>query len=188
MTICVCYDGVLYADRAGVAVSRPSFFTDTGKLYVSPCQSFAMAVSGDAYLNDAYYADHMDHLAKKLLQADILNATLELDEKMCAFFKKKEIIILTKKNQYLLTGGFTDAVLRPMEKDIPFFIGSGKNLAAIAMVAGKDVLDAMKIAAIVDPCGCLGPIDSIEQNELLTFRDTEYEKKDQKGNLPTSQP
>lgn len=185
MTICICFQGALYADRAGVVISRPSFFTDTGKLYVSPCQSFAMAVSGQAYLNDAYYADHMDYLSKKLLQADILDATLELDEKLLGFFKEREIIILTKKNQYLLIGGKDNAALKTMEKEVPFFIGSSKDLAAIAMIAGKDVFEAMKIAAIVDPCGCLGPIDSVDQDELLTFRTTKYHKK---KNPPITQP
>jgi len=172
MTICACFNGTLYSDRAGLGMSRPAIFVDMGKLYIAPKKNFAMAVSGTPFQNTSYFKKNMEIVGKKLKLLDALTGKLDLDPAMIEFFEDRQILLMTRKNGYLVSYSQSELNSREivrLDKDLPAFIGSGYKYAAIAMLAGKTVKEAMRISSIVDTASYITEIDSVTQKDLLPF-------------------
>jgi ATP-dependent protease HslVU (ClpYQ) peptidase subunit len=168
MTVCVCYDGVLYADRSGVGIGQMLTHVDMGKLYVAANKRIAMAVSGQPYQNDSFFKKHMKLLAKELKPLDSLHGEGSISDELMAFFShnsQREIILMTHVACYMLD---TVGLIKIDPKE-PAFIGSGGKYAYVAMEAGKTVPEAIELAQIIDSAGMVSAVDSVSQADLLPW-------------------
>lgn len=170
MTICLYNDRTMYADRAGLAVSRPARFIEIKKLYVSPCSRFVIAASGISFPNNEYYAKIMQDLGEILKQAAPFEASIVLPKEILSYWGRREILVMTREKIYVLgSNSVNHDQLLVLDVNVPAVIGSGATHASIALAAGKSAMDAMRIGSIVDDVSYLTDIDSIAAKDLHPF-------------------
>lgn len=162
MTICVYHNRTLYADRAGVAVSRPSFFIEVKKLFISKCSRLAIAISGPTVKLDKDFDKFLSLLVKTVKEQDHLNKDIRIDGKISDFLENRTVILIT--NRAAFASG--DGNFKPLDLTIPCATGSGFDYAMIALMSGKEPLEAMRISSCVDPVSFLTDVDSVSMDEL----------------------
>lgn len=170
MTICVYNHGVIYADRAGLGRSSVPRLVEMKKLFVSPCKYFAIAVSGkivDTQADD--YRKVVSQLKSQLKIADATNVGFKLTKEQITYFGTRAVLIMTSRNIYYLAEEDKDPMFVILDKTLPAFIGSGSTMASVAMVAGKEPIDAIRIASMCDLASYETEIDRVTMAELKPY-------------------
>lgn len=164
MTICVFYKGVLYADRAAVAQSAPTYYVEMKKLFISPCSRVAFAVSGEKLPEDFATGKAMKTVVNYILDIkESIPIGKELPESIVNILKNRHILILTKDRLYK----YCKEYIVEMDKDLITTVGTGGKPLTIALIAGKGIMEALRIASECDPASYMTDVDSVAQSKLL---------------------
>lgn len=164
MTVCTFYNGTLYSDRAGVANSAPSYYVEMKKLFVSPCSRVAMAISGHKMPPNFETSKEIKLITNYVLSIKgALRTHLEVPKELELLIADRHILLLTKDRLYKYCNGF----IIEMDKDIISTVGTGGKCLTIALIAGKGIMEAFRIASECDPASYMTDIDSIAQAALL---------------------
>lgn len=162
MTICLYHNRTLYADRAGVVLSRPSHHAEMKKIYITPNSKAAIALSGKEFVINESLIKTLITLEEELVKSDAFASPIVMSQDILDLFEGREFLIITRQRAYL----GADTVIRLLDLDMPCCIGSGTNYAMIALVAGKSPLEAIRISSITDGLSYLTDIDSIQMRDL----------------------
>lgn len=164
MTICVYHNNTLYADRAGLMKSSPTYFVEIKKLFVSSCSRLAVAVSGSRE-NDNFVESNKFQLLRSYvltLEIDPAVEKAQLPEELIAVFKGQHLLIMTKEYLFKLK----DDTLSILDNSSIASVGTGGTPTAIALIAGKEIMEAIRIGVCSDVTTYLTDVDSIQRSQL----------------------
>lgn len=167
MTICLYADRTLYADRAGISLNHPMFFTEMKKIYLDGSKCFAIANTGEPFTQDRTFFLGVARLYICLQMADSSDSDIAVNEKhLGAFIGERQCIVVTRNKVY---GNRYKGNLAAIDMSSPYAVGSGNAYATIALQAGKSPLEAMKISSLTDSVSHLTEIDSVKMSDLKPF-------------------
>ncbi len=163
MSICLLHNKELFADRAGLAISRPSHFREVKKLFVSKCSRLAVAVTGTIIVEDDNMDDFMNKLTNVLISHKDRPGRVTLSDKLKDFLEDRTIIAVTRHRAYI----YSNDVLNELDLRVDCAMGSGNLACLTALMAGKGPIEAMRISSLSDRLSYLSDIDSIKMSNLL---------------------
>lgn len=176
MTCCIYSNDALYCDRAGVSSKGITQPVEMIKLMILSNKTLAMAISGPKfYTEDPLFKDFIAYLRKQSKICAGLKSQMVVPEKWTDYIGARSLILMTPHATFDwwspsdIGNDTPTGVFNILDPSIPTFIGSGRDFASIAMVAGKTPLEAIAISQRIDVNSYLTPVDSIERKDLRVY-------------------
>lgn len=162
MTICTYYQGALYADRAGLMLSSPTYPVLMKKLFVSKCGRIAVGVAGKREDSDFTDSDKMQAIVDMVTNDKDSNKAIEISEDFTKMIADRHLLIMSKDAVYKYHKGKVNRI----DLDSMASIGTGSNSLTIALLSGKPIEQALHIAALSDSCSFVTEIDKVKMSDL----------------------
>jgi hypothetical protein len=163
MTICLYQNDTLYTNRSAVVVSSPSYYSELKKLHVSSCERAAIAVTGDEVPENFVEQDNFKRFLDFVLKSKHDSFMgIKTPEEFTLAFTRIRFLIMSRSSLYKWSKG---ELVMLSNKEIAA-VGSGSFEVTIACIAGKEPLEAIRIAALCELGSYLTDIDSIHRSLL----------------------
>ena len=166
MTTIAYHKGVLAADTLAVTGESTTYLFEAPKILTSSCKRFAFGASG-AVIDPDFIPE-----LERLLFAHLMNlvgkdpSEVPLDKELTKLIKKRDFIVMCKDAVYIRKPKDDDTTMVKLLDKEHAAIGTGRERATVAMLAGLGAEDAVMHAMSTDYYTYPGKIDTIKRTSL----------------------